>query len=233
MSVLHWVSTGQLADLPSLADQVRNLLLEGVTAGHLKPGGRINEAELARRLGISRNPIREAISGLAQKGFLVAVPRRGHFMRSFSREDLDDIFSFRICVESFAIRQGMGRMGAKDVAGLEAIVERMLVAAEASDLAALQEADVAFHRTVCELSGNRQTVRAHQGIETELRMLIAYVDLEHETPMQSALVHVPVLDAIAGGNVEKAVAAMERHIRATWDNVIEIYEAGIGKAGKP
>lgn len=233
MSVLHWVPTGQLADLPSLADQVRNLLLEGVTSGHLKPGGRINEAELARRLGISRNPIREAISGLAQKGFLVAVPRRGHFMRSFSREDLDDIFSFRICVESFAIRQGMGRMGAKDVAGLEAIVERMLVAAEASDLAGLQEADVAFHRTVCELSGNRQTVRAHQGIETELRMLIAYVDLEHETPMQSALVHVPVLEAIAGGNVEKAVAAMERHIRATWDNVIEIYEAGIGKAGKP
>src|SRR4051794_2789375 len=57
-------------DTLSLSEHVRNFLLKEMTSGHLKPGGRINEAELARTLGISRNPIREAISGLAQRGYL-------------------------------------------------------------------------------------------------------------------------------------------------------------------
>jgi len=73
------VAAFRLVETPSLSDQMRNLLLEGLTSGRLRPGDRINEAEFARTLGISRNPIREAISGLAQRGFLVAVPRRGHF----------------------------------------------------------------------------------------------------------------------------------------------------------
>src|SRR5271154_5189898 len=75
-------------DTLSLSEQVRNFLLKEMTSGRLKPGGRINEAELARKLGISRNPIREAISGLAQRGYLVSAPRRGHFMRRFSTRDV-------------------------------------------------------------------------------------------------------------------------------------------------
>ena len=52
--------------------------------------------------------IREAISGLGQRGFLVASPGRGHFLRLFTRKDVDDVFSFRICVETFAIRLPRG-----------------------------------------------------------------------------------------------------------------------------
>lgn len=232
MSTLRWVPTGLFTDQVGLANQVRNLLLEAVTAGHLRPGDRINEAELARRLGISRNPIREAVSGLAQKGFLVAIPRRGHFLRSFTRQDLDDIFSFRICVETFAIRQAMERMGQGGIDLIQSIYDRMVVAAEAVDLTRLHQADIDFHRAVCELSGNRQTARAHQGLETELRMLIAYVDLEQESPMQSALVHRPIVEAVAAGDTARAVSAMEVHIRSTWSNILAIYDEGQTKPAK-
>jgi hypothetical protein len=71
-----WEGVISFFDTLSLSEQVRNFLLKEMTSGRLKPGGRINEAELARKLGISRNPIREAISGLAQRGSrLVASPR--------------------------------------------------------------------------------------------------------------------------------------------------------------
>jgi DNA-binding GntR family transcriptional regulator len=150
----------RLTETPSLSDQVRNILLESLTSGHLRPGGRINEAELARVLGISRNPIREAVSGLAQRGFLVSAPRRGHFMRRFSPRDVNDVFSFRICVESFAIRQALPLMTQHDHKGLRNIVDRMIAAAQAGRLTDLRQEDIVLHRRICELSRNRQTLNA-------------------------------------------------------------------------
>lgn len=214
-----------------LAEQVRDYLLEGLTSGRLKPGDRINEAELARMLGISRNPIREAISGLAQRGFLVAAPRRGHFMRVFTPDDVDDVFSFRICVEGFALRQAMPRMTRRDVDGFVGLVDRMIEAARAGRLSELRQADMALHRRICELSGNRQTVRAHEGIDTEVQMLVAFVDLDQETPMAAALSHEPIVEAIAAGDVERAVDAVERHSRQTWARVLEVYgDSGLAAA---
>lgn len=216
----------------SLSDQVRNLLLERLTSGLLRPGDRINEAELARNLGISRNPIREAISGLAQRGFLVASPGRGHFLRLFSRKDVDDVFSFRICVETFAIREALPRMQAADHARLADILERMFVAAGAAQLAPLLEADLALHRRICELSGNGQLLRAHTAIDTEVRMLIASVDLDRESPMESALSHVPIVEALGTGNADASVAAMTTHLETNWARVIKIYEEkGVGEFG--
>lgn len=208
----------------SLADQVRDYLLEGLTSGRLRPGDRINEAELARMLGISRNPIREAISGLAQRGFLVAAPRRGHFMRVFTPDDVNDVFSFRICVETFAVRQAMAQMTRSDVAELIDLVDQMIAAARAERLSELRQADMALHRRICELSGNRQTLRAHAGIDTEVQMLVAFVDLDQETPMAAALSHEPIIEAIAARDVERAARAIEQHSRQTWARVLALYE---------
>ena len=219
----------RLAETPTLSDQVRNILLESLTSGHLRPGGRINEAELARLLGISRNPIREAVSGLAQRGFLVSAPRRGHFMRRFSPRDVNDVFSFRICVESFAIRQALPLMTQDDHKGMRNIVDRMIAAAQAGRLTDLRQEDIVLHRRICELSRNRQTLHAHEGIDTEVQMLIASVDLAHETPMDSALAHMPIVEAIATGDVAGSIDAMEHHLEMTWARVLKVYDdAGLG-----
>ncbi|MGH6644544.1 MAG: GntR family transcriptional regulator, partial [Bradyrhizobium sp.] len=223
----------RLIETLSLSDQMRNLLLEALTSGRMRPGDRINEAELARTLGISRNPIREAISGLAQRGFLVSSPRRGHFMPLFTPQDVSDVFSFRICVESFAIRQAVPQMTADDHDDLRRIVDRMIEAAGAARLTQLRQEDMALHRRICELSRNRQTLRAHEGIDTEVQMLIASIDLDHEAPMDSALAHVPIVEAIATGDVALAVDTMEHHLKTTWAHVLKIYEdAGLGEAGR-
>lgn len=216
----------RLIAAPSLSDQVRNLLMEALTSGRLRPGDRVNEAELARDLGISRNPIREAISGLAQRGFLVASRGRGHFLRRFTPRDVDDVFSFRICVESFAIRQALPRMTAPDHAQLADTIARMVLAARQLRVADLHQHDVLFHRHICELSGNAQVLRAHEGIDTEVRMLIASVDLVQETPMETALAHRPIAEAMAAGDAGRAVAAMEQHLTTTWRHVLQTVGAG-------
>jgi DNA-binding GntR family transcriptional regulator len=223
-----WEGVISFFDTLSLSEQVRNFLLKEMTSGHLKPGGRINEAELARKLGISRNPIREAISGLAQKGYLVSSPRRGHRMRVLTVQDIDDIFSFRICVESFAIEQAVPRMTKRDLAGLRTIQDRMFEAAADNNVTGMREADLALHRGICELSRNRQTLLAHEAIDTEVQILIACVDLELESLAFTAAAHLPIVEALEARDASRAVAAMQHHLRVTWTGVHAMHRrAGI------
>ena len=210
-------------DVPSLSDHVRNLLLKQMTSGHLKPGGRINEAKLARTLGISRNPIREAISGLAQRGYLVSLPRRGHRMRVMTARDIDDVFSFRISLEAFAIELALPRMTQRDLAAIRAIYDRMSEAARRDNVTEVREADLALHRTICELSGNRQLLRAHEAIDTEIQILLASVDLEFEPLSAIAAAHLPIVEALESRDVARSLAAMRHHLQATWNGVTEMY----------
>lgn len=212
----------------SLSDHVRNLLLKQMTSGHLKPGGRINEAKLARTLGISRNPIREAISGLAQRGYLVSLPRRGHRLRVMTAQDIDDVFSFRISLESFAIELALPRMAQRDLAAIRATYDRMSEAAKRDNVTEVREADLALHRTICELSGNRQLLRAHEAIDTEIQILLASVNLEFEPLSATAAAHMPIVEALESRDVARSLAAMRHHLQATWNGVTEMYrQAGL------
>ena len=112
-----------LIDSRMLSDQVAEHLFRELVSGRLRGGQRINEAELARTLGISRNPIREAIRKLEERGLLVSSPRRGTFVRSFTKQDIEDVFSFRTMVEDFAVRQALTRITPADVEGLRKMVD--------------------------------------------------------------------------------------------------------------
>src|SRR6516225_9920161 len=93
--------------LPALADtdlvgQVARLLTQAVVQGRLPPGAKVVEAGIARELGVSRAPVREAARLLERQGLLVASPRRGFFVRQFAIDDIDEIYDLRICVERHA-----------------------------------------------------------------------------------------------------------------------------------
>lgn len=204
----------------SLADLVRDALLVRLTSGELKPGDRVNEAMLARTFGISRNPIREAVASLAARGYLTAAPRRGHFIRTFERADIDSLFAFRITLEMAALAAAMARSSLAERASLRRIVDAMVAHAEAGRVADVHGADVAFHRRICELAGNRYLLAAHEAIDCEVRMLIAAVKLDRESPVESARNHRPIVEAIVSGDAAAAAAALEAHISATRCHVL-------------
>src|SRR5258705_9383227 len=93
--------------LPALADsdlvgQVARILTQAIVQGRLPPGAKVVEAGVARELGISRAPVREAARLLERQGLLVANPRRGFFVRKLEPTDIDEIYDLRICVECHA-----------------------------------------------------------------------------------------------------------------------------------
>ncbi len=211
-------------DRNSLVDQVENFLFKQLVSGRLQQGERINEAELARSLGISRNPIREAVRKLEERGLLIAIPHKGNFVRHFELEDVNDIFTFRICIESAAIRAALPRMSDADLEAVAGIVDAMVAAAEAGDERGLVENDIAFHQRICELSGSRHIARAFGDIYAEVRMLITLVEHRFESLHAAAIDHWPVVEALKTRDPDKAIAAMVTHIEDPWQRIVKAYE---------
>jgi len=87
-----------------LRSEVRRLLLEEIVRGDLAPSEGINEAELSSRLGVSRTPLREAMLGLMQEGFITATPGRGFSVRALTREDAEAIYPILSALEGLALR---------------------------------------------------------------------------------------------------------------------------------
>lgn len=199
-----------------LSQQVGGYLMRELVTGRLRPGDRINEAELARRLGISRNPIREALNRLEERGLLVGAPHRGRFVRAMTKQDVDELFAFRIALEEFALRQALPRIDAREVDGFARMVEAMEAAAQDGDEAKLTELDLAFHLRICELSGNRRALAAYATIQSEVQMLIALADHRFESLHAAAADHWPIVDAFSLGDQACCEAALRAHIEDAW-----------------
>src|SRR6266403_5713293 len=93
--------------LPALADsglvgQVARILTQAIVQGRLPPGSKVVEAGIARELGISRAPVREAARLLERQGLLVASPRRGFFVRKLAIRNIDEIYALRLCIDRHA-----------------------------------------------------------------------------------------------------------------------------------
>src|SRR2546429_295825 len=100
------------------------LIRDAIIDGRLSPGRRLKEEELARELGISRTPIREALLILQSEGLVEATPNRGATVRAHTVDDLDDLYQLRALLEGHAARRAAARIGKRDVAKLGRSCER-------------------------------------------------------------------------------------------------------------
>ncbi|MNL00663.1 putative HTH-type transcriptional regulator YdfH [compost metagenome] len=212
-----------VVDSKSLSEQVTEYLYKLLVSGQLKGGQRVNEAELARTLKISRNPIREAIRKLEERGLLISSPRRGTFVRSFSESDIQDIFSFRLALEEFAVRQAFPYLTDEDIEGLAAIVGQMESAAKTGREMDLVERDIAFHQRICELSRNTQTIRAFSNIYAEIQISISLVEHRFASLEDAAADHWPIVEAFRTKDEQVIIESLRFHIGDSWKRIKEAY----------
>jgi DNA-binding GntR family transcriptional regulator len=134
----------------ALHTQVYDALRRAIGSGSLGPGQRVNEAEIARQMQISRAPVREAIRQLERDGLLMGVPRRGTVVASLCSSEIEELFTLRADLEARAVVRAVGRLSADDLSSLERLAEAMASAAAEADLRRLFDAAVEFHRTIVE-----------------------------------------------------------------------------------
>src|SRR5947199_10401231 len=100
------------------------LIREAILDGRLEPGRRLKEEELARELGISRTPVREALLMLQAEGLVVSTPNRGAMVRVHDAEDLDDLYQLRALLEGHATRRAATRISEQEIEALRESCER-------------------------------------------------------------------------------------------------------------
>ncbi|MDB5501167.1 MAG: transcriptional regulator, GntR family [Tardiphaga sp.] len=210
-----------LADT-DLVGQVARILTKAVIKGQLLPGAKVVEAAIARELGISRAPVREAARLLEQQGLLISHPRRGFFVRKLEATDIDEIYDLRICVECHA-----GVLAAQNLtpATRDALQRQIDVLQETADLddpARQVEEDYKFHRMICEIAGSKRLLRLFDDLASELRMVIGLIGRLYDDPRRIAETHQVVLDAIEQGHPDVIVARIDYHIGAAWREVAKL-----------
>jgi len=201
-----------------LADQVRDHLLEGILNGRFPPHSRIVETAVARELGTSQAPVREALRGLEGIGIVQISPFRGARVRRPTRPELLDAYTVRSALEVLGARLAVPRMSDADVAELLAYGGAMDTAAQAGDGRAVAEADARFHERIVVLAANPTLLRVWRSLEPYSRTYISLV-VPGADPEWSAHLHTPILEALRrrdGAGVERAI---ETHFLEARENM--------------
>lgn len=210
-------------------------LTRAIVEGHLPPGSRIVEADIARRMGISRAPVREAARRLERQGVLVSRPRHGFAVRTISVQEIDDLYEVRLSIELTSIELACRKADDAGLARVKALVDTMVRDAATQPQEDRITSDLELHTLICELSGNAHLRRIYQNTQTELRMIIALIDAVYHDPATVASLHYPIVDALMKRDAEAAKAAMRVHLEDAWQNVRALFvkQHGAATASSP
>lgn len=195
----------------SLAGQAVDVLREQVLTGEIPPGSRVNEVEVAQKLGISRGPLREAIRHLASEGLLTLVPHRGAFVPDADADEVKALFELRAALECAAAELAASRRTDVDLVRLHEVCAASRLNYKTGQPFPYR-LDLAFHQTLIEAA--RSPRIAEQVRLVQQRVVLLRSALDDDPPHQHASMddHDELVKAIADGDAAKASTVMRRHL---------------------
>lgn len=195
-------------------DGVYRLLRAAILDGRVPAGGQLREAHIAADLGISRSPLREALSRLEEEGLIVKVPFRGAFVAEVTAEEVAEIASVRLLVEPYA-----GELAAEALRGAERhrlvkAIEELRRATDENDIPASIDAHLQFHRLFYDLSGHGVLRGLWSGWESKLRLYLAVDHRTYGDIHDIAAEHENLAEIALEGDADAIRHELERHMRS-------------------
>ncbi|MFB6704432.1 GntR family transcriptional regulator [Streptomyces sp. NPDC056333] len=204
-----------------LSDHVYTLLRDWIVSGELVPGQRLVESEIARRVGTSQTPPREAIKRLAYEGLVVSQPHRGTRVARISERQAQDVRDIRVMFEEYVARRIAGRLDAEHTRLLADDVTQLRRAVDKGDIAAFRSADMSFHRHVCEAARNDALIRLWRMIESSLWDLHVLGDPRYVGGWGAlAEHHAELLDVLRSGDPDVAGPMFAAHAAGEVDRYL-------------
>ncbi len=206
-------------------DVVFDQLFAEISTLRLLPGTRISEADIAARLGVSRQPVRDAFNRLGNMGLLAIRPQRATRVRGFSMPVIQNARFIRLSVELEVVTRACA-VWTKDCAHkLNLMIDAQQSAIESGETNTFHQLDYDFHKSICELGGNPL---AFDTIESCKQPLDRLCVLSLRRPYAVTAVvedHVDIANALAAQSVADARGAVERHLSRLDATIAEIHEA--------
>lgn len=203
----------QPLDREGLVQRVATLLSKAIVTGQLAPGARLSESVVARELGVSRAPVREAARLLENSGLVTYHANRGFFVRETSAQALNDLYELRMVIETAAaqrvLRHGLTETIDRLAAQIDVLHE---VAEQGADMLTQVEADMEFHRLLCAGSGNPKFLHVFEQIAAETEFSIMVIGRLYDDPHKIAETHEPIVNAMRRGDGAATCDALRYHI---------------------
>ncbi len=201
-----------LVNPQTLVEQAYAALLDAICDGTLSPGERLTQANVAERLKVSRQPIHNALLVLKAQGFVRESGRRGLAVAPIDQKLFHSIYEFRSAIEPLAVRLAAARVTDEQISAAHVLVAKGEAMARRKDIRGMIEADMNFHMFLYELSGNPLIVDAMRLNWRHLRRAMGAVLQFKNISTRVWKEHASVIDALAEGKVETAVARIQAHI---------------------
>lgn len=210
----------------TLKEHVYQILLEKLECGAVPPGERLSDEALAKEIGVSRSPVREAINQLASKGLVEYRPRRGSFVKLPDREEMEQLYEARIALESFAAAKAAERADDASLAKLEKLHEDLLgtvrecrrrpgKVADQELTDRFLKIDLDFHLHILTMAGNPKILAMVHDCKILIRVF-GHVPIEHDLRLMANTYrqHSSILKSIRRRDPGAATEWMVDHIRA-------------------
>ncbi|MEU5166919.1 GntR family transcriptional regulator [Streptomyces mutomycini] len=196
-----------------LRERVYEALLELITTRALGPGQHLVESELAGHLGVSRQPVREALQRLNTEGWVDLRPAQGAFVHEPTEDEADQLLSVRTLLEAEAARLAAANSGRPGIEVLEELCSQGERAVAADDVDLAVATNAAFHAKVMELAGN--AVLSELAGQVDRRVRWYYTPVARQRGTQSWVEHRELIAAIAARDERRATEIMRAHTEHT------------------
>jgi DNA-binding GntR family transcriptional regulator len=198
-----------------IADKIRADIIKGA---HVD-GERLVEPKLAKSLGISRTPIREALRQLETEGFIEIVPRKGAVVKALTIKDIDDLYAVKASLEGLAARQATQNLHEKDIEKLRKINEKFrdIAYENPNVMDEYLKYNVDFHNIFIAGSENKKIVEILDGLSKNFQRLKTVLVSNRERAKHAVAEHKEIIDAFASGNPDLAEQKVRWHIQNAWE----------------
>lgn len=215
----------------SVRDEVRERIRRAIALQHLPAGARLNQEQLARQLGVSRMPVRDAINDLVAEGLVTTLPGGGAIVRDLTTADLRGVYEVRLALELPAVRQvaaggqGPWREELADVMTAHGALTQPDQREE------LHRLDREFHWVIYRATGNRFFGRALTPVWSHISMAMFRLLAVESYGDIAWAEHAAITEALVAGDGDAAATLMEQHVRNGADRLLQVMDGGLDGTG--
>jgi GntR family transcriptional regulator, rspAB operon transcriptional repressor len=202
---------------PKISEQIYEMLLKHLIDQKFKPGTRLIEEQLCRDLGVSRTPLRDAISALAKDGFIKVEPRRGASVPNFQLKDLIEVYDIRMALEGLAAKLAAGNINYD-------ILARLVKEFSSTDVRKLLKADISLHRIIIESCNNAKLQEMLTNLDNLIQAFRSAGYKSKSRSQSATKYHIRIVKALIDGDGGAAERLMREHIDKTKHEIIHEFK---------
>lgn len=209
----------------SIMEQVYEKLKAMCADYRFMPGERLNEGVIAKSMGVSRTPLREALTRLYAEGLVLFVPGKGFFCRRLDVQEVFSLYELRKAVEVESIKLALERAKDEDIDALLAFLDETGPDPGERTVDELVKLDETFHEGLVRISGNTEMLRVLQNVNARIRFA-RWIDMEGADRSQSQRTHREILLGLKARDPEACIPPLARHINRRMEDIATALKEG-------